>query len=69
METMHVHVIRPAGTEGILGTARGSKFFLTLPDHEPIELPAMLGAKLAARFDEPDHIELEFFGTLEVTYS
>jgi hypothetical protein len=53
----------------MLTSPRLTKFFLTLPGHDEIEVPMMRSADLRTSLDDVDIVTIELIASIEVQYA
>lgn len=64
-----VRVVKPAASRGVLSAGRNTKFFLTLPGQEEVEVSNWLtGASLATDVHDLDTVELRGYCSLQIEY-
>lgn len=65
----HIRVVKPMKNLGKLTTGRLTKFYITLPGHEEIEVPMMRSARLDTRYDDVDLVTIEMIASIEILYA
>lgn len=68
MNVPHVRVVKPLAMKGVLASGRSTRFFLTLPGMDEVEVTSMRGAELATSIDGADEVVLRLYASLEVLY-
>lgn len=65
-----VRVVKPAGSRGVMSAGRNTRFFLTLPGHEEVEVSNwMTGAQLSVDISDLDRVEIRGICSLQIEYA